>query len=193
MADSMILKCPACGAKNRVPPGRAGQAGKCGKCGHALEIEKNSKKSSETYNLRCLDCRAKNRVPADRLDARPKCGKCGALLKTGELFVPQPVTVTDGNFENQVIKSPLPVLLFAWAPWCPSCGSYAPIIDQFGAESKGKIRVGKVNIDANPTLASRFNILSVPYLFIFDNGQMKENMPGGLQKHELMLKLGHYL
>jgi len=85
------------------------------------------------------------------------------------------------------------VLLFAWAPWCPTCGAMTPIIDQFAAESKGKIRVGKVNVDANPALAQQFSILSVPFIFIFDNGQLRESLPGGLQKHELMMKMASYL
>jgi thioredoxin 2 len=101
--------------------------------------------------------------------------------------------VTDGNFDAKVLNSPLPVLLFAWAPWCPTCGAAAPIIDQFAAEAKGKIRVGKLNVDANPELASRFSILSVPFLFIFDNGEMRESIPGALQKHELMLRMSPYI
>lgn len=143
--------------------------------------------------MRCTRCGARNRVPGAKLSAAPKCGKCGAPLKTDEVFAPQPVMVTDGNFEVQVIKSPLPVLLFAWAPWCPTCVAAAPIIDQFALESKGRIRVGKLNVDANPNLAGRFSIMSVPFMFIFDNGEMKESLPGTLQKHELMLKLAPYV
>jgi thioredoxin len=85
------------------------------------------------------------------------------------------------------------VLLFAWAPWCTSCSAAAPIIDAFASDAKGKVRVGKLNVDTNPKLASKFNILSVPFLFIFDNGQMKESMPGALQKHELMMKMSQYI
>jgi thioredoxin-like negative regulator of GroEL len=69
----------------------------------------------------------------------------------------------------------------------------SPIIEQFASEAKGRIRVGKLNIDANPNLANRFSIMSVPFLFIFDNGELKESLPGGLQKHELMLKMAHYV
>ena len=69
----------------------------------------------------------------------------------------------------------------------------APIIDQFGVESKGKVRVGKLNIDVNQNLASQFNILSVPFLYIFDNGDLKESMPGGVQKHDLMMKMAPYI
>ena len=101
--------------------------------------------------------------------------------------------VSESNFDPKVLKSPLPVLLFAWAPWCTTCTAVAPIIDEFAAEAKSKFRVGKLNVETNPMLASKFNILSVPFLFIFDNGQMKESMPGGLQKHELMIKMAKYL
>ncbi|UCF89787.1 MAG: redoxin family protein, partial [Desulfobacterales bacterium] len=139
------------------------------------------------------ECGTKNRVPAQKVKSGAKCGKCGAMLQTSELFVPQPIMVTDSNFERQVLKSPLPVLLFAWAPWCPTCNAVAPIIDEFASESKGRVRVGKINVDANPLLASKFNILSVPFLFIFDNGQMRESMPGGLQKHQIMMKMAGYL
>ena len=69
----------------------------------------------------------------------------------------------------------------------------APIIDQFAVESKGKVRVGKLNVDTSPMLASKYNIMSVPFAFIFDNGQMKESMPGGLQKHDMMMKMAPYL
>jgi thioredoxin 2 len=149
--------------------------------------------ASVSYTVRCLECKTRNRVPGHKIDAGAKCGKCGSALDIAELFIAQPVMVTDTNFEKTVMASPLPVLLFCWAPWCPTCGAVAPIIDDFARESKGKIRVGKVNIDTNQQIAARFNILSVPYLFIFDNGELKESLPGGMQKHQLMMKLAHYL
>ncbi len=101
--------------------------------------------------------------------------------------------VTDGNFEQTVIQSPLPVLMFSWAPWCPSCGAIAPVFDEVARSAKGRVRVAKLNVDANPALAARFNILSVPYVFIFDGGELKESFPGGMQKHDLMLKMAHYI
>jgi len=60
------------------------------------------------------------------------------------------------------------------------------------AESKGKLRVGKLNVEANPAVSSKYNILGVPFLFIFDNGQLKENLPGAIPKHEIMIKMAHY-
>jgi thioredoxin 2 len=192
-AEAQIVRCPQCGAQNRITTERMGSpAAKCGKCRQPLFAARPGE-AAAAYKMRCRQCGAKNRVPAERLASGPKCGKCGAALPADEIFAPQPVMVTDGNFETQVLKSPLPVLLFAWATWCPTCVAVAPVIDQFAAESKGRIRVGKVNVDANPALAGRFNILSVPFLFVFDNGQMKESMPGALQKHDLMLKMAAYL
>ncbi len=192
-ANFHIVHCANCGAANRIPADKTGAAAKCGKCHTALPTEQKKTAAGESTKMRCTECGTKNKVPADKLDAGAKCGKCGAALKTEALNEPQPVMITDSNFEDKVIKSPLPVLLFAWAPWCPTCGAVTPIIDEFATQSKGKVRVGKVNIDANPGLANNYSIMSVPFLFIFDNGQMKESMPGGLQKHELMMKLAPYI
>ena len=69
----------------------------------------------------------------------------------------------------------------------------APIIDQFGVESKGKVRVGKINVEASPVLASKYNIMSVPFYFIFDNGRLRDSGPGGLQKHDIMMKMSPYI
>jgi thioredoxin 2 len=188
-----IVRCSECGAANRIPAEKIGTTARCGKCHTLLPAEPKKAAPSEVFKMRCTACGAKNKIPAAKIDSGGKCGKCGALLKTQELFEPQPLMVTDGNFDAKVLKSPLPVLLFAWAPWCTGCQAAAPIIDEFASDAKGKVRVGKVNVESNPMLASKFNILSVPFLFIFDNGQMKESMPGALQKHELMLKMSHYL
>jgi thioredoxin 2 len=143
--------------------------------------------------VRCVECGAKNRVPAGRLNAAPKCGKCRQPLETRELLAPQPMIVSDGDFEQKVLRSPLPVLMFAWAPWCPTCGAVTPIIDQFARQSAGRVRVAKVNIDPNRQIADRFGIMSVPFLFVFDRGELQESMPGGLQLHELMMKMAPYL
>ena len=82
-----------------------------------LATDKNEAAPEAKYKMRCIECGAKNRIPAGKLKAGPKCGKCGSTLKTDELFAPQPMMVNDANFESQILKSPLPVLMWAWAPW----------------------------------------------------------------------------
>ena len=101
--------------------------------------------------------------------------------------------VTDANFDQTVIHSPLPVLMYSWAPWCSVCGGTSPMVDQLAGETKGKVRVAKLNTETNPGLASRFNILSVPSFFIFDNGQLKAHIPGAVPKHDLMMKMAPFI
>ena len=115
--ESYIIRCKSCGAGNRIPADRIGKPAKCGKCHEALATDINEAEPESKYKMRCIECGAKNRIPAGKLKAGPKCGKCGAMLKTEELFISQPLMVTDANFDSQVLKSPLPVLMWAWAPW----------------------------------------------------------------------------
>ena len=189
----IVVRCSTCGVKNRVSPEKMKGTAKCGKCGTPLEMDPPGKNAGESVFFRCTACGTRNRIPLSKIDGSSKCGKCGEILETKELFVSQPLMVTDSNFDNLVVKSPLPVLLFAWAPWCPSCKTSIPIIDDYAKDAKGKIRVGKLNVDSNQALSSKFNILSVPQILIFDNGRLKQTLPGTLQKHEIMIKMAPYL
>jgi thioredoxin 2 len=164
---------------------------KCGKCGTSLEMDPTG--VGEPFLFRCMACGTRNRIPVGKIDDDAKCGKCRAMLETQELFVPQPLMFSESDFDRRVLKSPLPALVFAWAPWCPSCRGAMPVIDDFAKDAKGKIRVGKLNVDSSPTLSSKYNILSVPQLLVFDNGRLTETMSGTLQKHEIMMKMARYL
>ena len=143
--------------------------------------------------VRCAGCGVKNRIPESKDAAAAKCGKCRAPLETRSLSNGTPVMAADGNFDETVLKSPLPVLLYCWSANCPTCRMTGPMIDQFAVESKGRVRVAKLNVEANPGTASRYNVMGVPFLFIFDNGRLKESMPGALPKHEVMMKMARYL
>ena len=186
-----IISCAQCGAKNRVPLDKLGARAKCGKCGTPLPVEEQQ--AQETYKFRCMECGARNRIPTDRVQSNPVCGRCKKPLPVEELFLPQPLLITEADFEDKMMKSPLPALMFAWAPWCPTCRAFIPVIDDVAKDSLGKVRVGKLNVDQNPGLSSRFNILSVPQILVFDHGELKETLPGSLQKQEIMMKLASYL
>jgi thioredoxin 2 len=85
------------------------------------------------------------------------------------------------------------VLLFCWATWCPTCGVVAPVVDQLAVQWKGKIRVAKLNVDPNPMLAAKFDLRSVPTFLVFDNGQLKDTLVGGLPKQEIERRMAPYL
>jgi len=142
--------------------------------------------------LRCGNCRTKNRIPAAKAGQTARCGKCGSRMETAPALSGRPLMVTDRDFETQVLQSPLPVLMFCWATWCPTCSQVAPIMDQLAAEWRGRVRVAKVNVDQSPMIAARFQVRSVPFLFVFDNGQLKESMVGALPKSEIAAKVSKY-
>lgn len=189
---SEMIRCQHCGSKNRIPAGHLRETARCGKCHQILPTEAQDKGPASVI-MRCGECLTKNRLASSQLGDEAKCGKCGAPLRVNELHAPQPITISDQNFQEKVLKSPLPVLLFAMSPSCPTCSVAAPQVEAFARESRGKIRVGKLNIQFNPRLASRFNIMSVPYLLIFDKGQLLEELPGALDKHQLLMKMTKYL
>ncbi len=191
-ADQEIVQCLNCGARNRIPLDRLRVRGKCGRCHEPLP-KAGEDARSKNYVLRCSGCGAKNRVSSEKLDAHPKCGRCGSPLRTEDLFEPQPFMISELNFAEKVLKSPLPVLVYAMSPTCPGCSMVSPHIDAFAREYKGRARVGRLNIQHCPGLASRFNILSVPYLLIFDKGELLQSLPGGLDHQQLKGLMSQYL
>jgi thioredoxin 1 len=97
--------------------------------------------------------------------------------------------VTDDNFEAEVMKSTLPVLVDFWAPWCGPCRMIAPILDELSNEFAGKVKIVKVDIDSNQKVASTYNIRSIPTLLIVKDGQIIEQIVGAQPKTALATKL----
>ena len=99
------------------------------------------------------------------------------------------VILTEQNFETEVAKSDIPVLVDFWASWCGPCKMLAPIVSEIAEEYAGKVKVGKVNVDEEPTLAGRFGISSIPTLILFKNGQTAGVSIGYRPKEELVKML----
>jgi thioredoxin 1 len=100
---------------------------------------------------------------------------------------------SDQNFEQDVLNSPQPVLVDFWATWCAPCRMMSPTVDVVAEEYAGRAKVGKLNVDENMTVASRFGIRSIPTLLLFKDGQIKEQVVGTAPKDALNRLLDKYL
>jgi thioredoxin 1 len=101
--------------------------------------------------------------------------------------------ITDSNFETEVVKSTTPVLVDFWAAWCAPCRALAPTVDSIAAEYKGRVKVGKLDVDANGSTAARFNIRGIPTLLVIKDGQVKEQIVGAVEKSVITKALDKHL
>ena len=95
------------------------------------------------------------------------------------------IETDDANFESEVLKSDIPVIVDFWAPWCGPCKAIAPILEQISDEQGDKIKIVKVNVDDNQKYAADFGIRSIPTLLIFNKGELKNQIVGSIPKAEI--------
>jgi thioredoxin len=101
----------------------------------------------------------------------------------------EPIHVNEESFEPAVVRSPIPVLVDFWAPWCGPCKMIAPLLDEIARENAGALRVAKVNVDDNPSLSERFGVRSIPTFLVFVDGQLKDTVVGVTSKQNLLSKV----
>jgi len=138
----------------------------------------------------CPKCGASNRVDETAAQLRqPVCGKCGAKLS--EAIFDKPQYVTDETFGNEVLEASnsVPVLVDCWADWCSPCRAIAPMLDQLAAESGGRYKIAKLNIDENRQVPAQFSIRSIPTLLIFKNGELVDSIVGVVPKQTIAARL----
>ena len=105
----------------------------------------------------------------------------------------KPVVVSSQNFENEVVKSNVPVLVDFWASWCAPCRMIAPIVEELAKEYDGKLKVAKLDVDSNQDVAGAFGIMSIPTLLIFNNGRVADQVVGAVPKSMLVDKISRVL
>jgi thioredoxin 1 len=99
------------------------------------------------------------------------------------------VTLTEANFNSEVLQSPVPVLVDFWATWCAPCRMIAPQIEDLASEYAGRVKVAKIEVEENQNLAAQYNIQSVPTLLVFKNGKVVDQVVGVVPKKALAAKL----
>ena len=130
---------------------------------------------SEALHIVCPHCDAVNRIPAARLAEGPKCGKCHQAL-----FTAHPIELTTANFQKHIGRGDIPVLVDFWAPWCGPCQMMAPQFVQAAAELEPRVRLAKVDTEAEQGLGAQFGIRSIPTLALFKAGRELARQPGAM-------------
>jgi len=148
----------------------------------------------------CPKCGAKNRVDERAANvSQPVCGKCGTRLPDlaagASADSGKPQIVTDASFPSDVIEASntAPVLVDAWAEWCGPCRMIAPALDQLAAESNGRYKIAKLNVDDNPRTSAQFSIRSIPTLLIFKQGKLVDQIIGAQSKQAIAARLAAQL
>lgn len=108
-------------------------------------------------------------------------------------MVEEIVTVTDNNFEKEVLKSGVPVMLDFWATWCPPCKMIAPTIDELAKDYKGKLKVGKIDVDGNGQIATQLGVMNIPTIIFFKDGKEHKRMVGANPKKIFEQEIKHLI
>lgn len=101
----------------------------------------------------------------------------------------KPITITDDNFEAEVINSELPVLIDFWAAWCGPCKMIAPIVEELAVEYDGKVKIGKLDVDDNQQTAIKYGVRSIPTVLLLKDGEVKDTIIGAVPKTVFIEKL----
>jgi thioredoxin 1 len=104
-----------------------------------------------------------------------------------------PIAVTDDTFEAEVLKSDKPVIVDFWANWCGPCKMIAPILEEIATEYDGKLKIAKVDVDANTKFASQYKIMSIPALLFFNKGEVVDQIIGAMPKAQIVSRLSSVL
>ncbi len=134
--------------------------------------------SNDPILIRCSSCRALNRVPIEKLASGPHCGQCKAALT----FPTRPLDATAAAFDRELADWPEFVLVEFWAKWCGYCRMAEPVVNDLASWRAGRLKVLRVDVDAEPALAQRFMVKATPTFILYRNGQQLGRIDGAPQE-----------
>ncbi|TAL83474.1 MAG: thioredoxin TrxC [Rhodanobacter sp.] len=135
---------------------------------------------STSLTIPCQHCGALNQMPAERTGEQPKCGRCKTALFEG-----RPIELTAQNFDAVAGRGEIPLLVDFWAPWCAPCKGFAPVFADAARRLEPRLRLAKLDTEAQPQLAQRFDIRSIPTLLLLKQGREIARQAGALNAAQL--------